>query len=203
MWESLALLTDGQVGFPRVLWFSPTFDERSARYKWNILERAVKPKSKKKKKKKKKYVIHWYLALSMLSRNFSRQHCKTFFLIFPRKYALAFHAICLLRRQFAWNANACFLRKKKKKCCQFIICPESGKAKRLNWECLGWANLCVVVALAKARNVPGIKQFICLVQCLSMWASIFVPTNFLFEILNIALQACKSLLGFVLVNLTS
>ena len=34
--------------------FSPTFDERSARYKWNIGERAVKPKSKKKKKKKKK-----------------------------------------------------------------------------------------------------------------------------------------------------
>ena len=45
------LLTDGQVVFLRVLRFSPTFDERSARYKWNILERAVKPKSKKKKKK--------------------------------------------------------------------------------------------------------------------------------------------------------
>ena len=47
------VLTDGQVVFLRVLRFSPTFDERSARYKWNILERAVKPKSKKKKKKKK------------------------------------------------------------------------------------------------------------------------------------------------------
>ena len=33
---------------------SHTFDERSARYKRNILERAVKHKSKKKKKKKKK-----------------------------------------------------------------------------------------------------------------------------------------------------
>ena len=52
MWESQVLLTDGQVVFLRVLRFSPTFDERSARYKWNILERAVKPKSKKKKKKK-------------------------------------------------------------------------------------------------------------------------------------------------------
>ena len=51
MWESQVLLTDGQVVFLRVLRFSPTFDERSARYKWNILERAVKPKSKKKKKK--------------------------------------------------------------------------------------------------------------------------------------------------------
>ena len=50
MWESQVLLTDGQVVFLRVLRFSPTFDERSARYKWNILERAVKPKSKKKKK---------------------------------------------------------------------------------------------------------------------------------------------------------
>ena len=56
MWESQVLLTDGQVVFPRVLRFSPTFDERSARYKWNILERAIKPKSKKKKKKKKKLV---------------------------------------------------------------------------------------------------------------------------------------------------
>ena len=36
-------------GFPWVLLFSPTFDERLARYKWNILERAIKPKSKKKK----------------------------------------------------------------------------------------------------------------------------------------------------------
>ena len=50
MWESQVLLTDGQVVFLRVLRFSPTFDERSARYKRNILERAVKPKSKKKKK---------------------------------------------------------------------------------------------------------------------------------------------------------
>ena len=50
MWESQVLLTDGQVVFLRVLRFSPIFDERSARYKWNILERAVKPKSKKKKK---------------------------------------------------------------------------------------------------------------------------------------------------------
>ena len=57
MWESQVLLTDGQVVFLRVLRFSPTFDERSARYKWNILERAVKPKSKKKKKKKKKKKI--------------------------------------------------------------------------------------------------------------------------------------------------
>ena len=50
MWESRVLLTDGQVVFPRVLRFSPTFDERSARYKRNILERDIKPKSKKKKK---------------------------------------------------------------------------------------------------------------------------------------------------------
>ena len=44
MWESQILLTDDQVVFLRVLRFSLTFDERSARYKWNILERAVKPK---------------------------------------------------------------------------------------------------------------------------------------------------------------
>ena len=57
MWESQVLLTDGQVVFLRVLRFSPTFDERSARYKWNILERAVKPKSKKKTKKKTKKLL--------------------------------------------------------------------------------------------------------------------------------------------------
>ena len=33
MSESQVLLMDGQVVFPRVLWFSPTFDERSVRYK--------------------------------------------------------------------------------------------------------------------------------------------------------------------------
>ena len=44
MWESQVLLTDGQVVFPRVLQFLPTFDEQSAQYKWNILERAIKPK---------------------------------------------------------------------------------------------------------------------------------------------------------------
>ena len=41
IWESQVLLTDGQEVFPWVLWFSPIFDERSARYKWNILERAI------------------------------------------------------------------------------------------------------------------------------------------------------------------
>ena len=39
-----------------VIRFSLTFDERSARYKWNILERAINHYKKKKKKKKKKKV---------------------------------------------------------------------------------------------------------------------------------------------------
>ena len=67
MWESQVLLTDGQVIFLRVLRFSPTFDERSARYKWNILERAVKPKSKKKKKKKKKKNSHYFIYIFLTS----------------------------------------------------------------------------------------------------------------------------------------
>ena len=37
-----------------------------------------------------------------------------FFLFFPIKQALIFHANCLLRRQFAWNVKACFLGKIKK-----------------------------------------------------------------------------------------
>ena len=77
MWESQVLLTDGQMVFLWVLRFSPTFDERSAQYKWNILERAVKPKSKKKKKSNQVILCHsgllaayshftvWLLKLSM------------------------------------------------------------------------------------------------------------------------------------------
>ena len=34
-------------------------------------------------------------------------------LISPRKWALVFRANCLLRRQFAWNVKAHFLKKKK------------------------------------------------------------------------------------------
>ena len=45
-----------------------------------------------------------------------------FYLIFPRKQALTFHANCLLRRQFAWTVKACFLRinKKKKSKCRLL-----------------------------------------------------------------------------------
>ena len=38
IWESQVLLTDGQVVFTRVLQFSPTFDERSARCKDIVLK---------------------------------------------------------------------------------------------------------------------------------------------------------------------
>ena len=69
MWESQVLLTDGQVVFLRVLRFSPTFDERSARYKWNILERAVKPKSKKKKKKKQNKKTNAEIKWSIISKS--------------------------------------------------------------------------------------------------------------------------------------
>ena len=46
-----------------------TFDEWSARYKWNILGRAVKPKSKKKKKKKKKKIQYQHLYIFQLIVN--------------------------------------------------------------------------------------------------------------------------------------
>ena len=79
MWESQVLLTDGQVVFLRVLRFSPTFDERSARYKWNILERAIKPKSKKKKKKNIQYsdIFCW--------KNVS-SFCKSYSHFFSKKF---------------------------------------------------------------------------------------------------------------------
>ena len=51
IWESQVLLTDGLVVFPRVLRFSPTFEVWSARYKWNILERAIKHQIRKQRVK--------------------------------------------------------------------------------------------------------------------------------------------------------
>ena len=37
-----------------------------------------------------------------------------FFLIFPRKQVLTFHANCLQWRQFAWKVKSCFLGKRRK-----------------------------------------------------------------------------------------
>ena len=44
---------------------------------------------------------------------------------FSRKEALIFHVHCLLRRQFAWNAKACFLGKirKKSSICHLLNMP--------------------------------------------------------------------------------
>ena len=45
---------------------------------------------------------------------------KYFFLIFPHKTELTFHAKCLQWRQFAWNVKSCFLEEKK--CHKFFVC---------------------------------------------------------------------------------
>ena len=68
------------------------------------------------------YLFQHYLTLSTLGKTFSRQHFEMFFLIFPRKQNLTFHANCLhwkqnltfhanclCWRQFAWNVKFCFL----------------------------------------------------------------------------------------------
>ena len=49
----------------------------------------------------------------MIGKNFS-QHFELFFLIFPRKQALTFHANCLLRKQFASNVKPVFGEQIKK-----------------------------------------------------------------------------------------
>ena len=54
------------------------------------------------------------LTLSTLGKIFSRQHIEIFFVIFPRKHVLVFHANCLQCKQFAWNVKFCFLRKIRK-----------------------------------------------------------------------------------------
>ena len=90
MWESQVLLTDGQVFFLRALRFSPTFDDRSARYKGNILERAVKPKSKKKKKKKNAV---FFVLFSYRNRNIIR----FWFLIFNIIITEIYNTFCRSR----------------------------------------------------------------------------------------------------------
>ena len=54
------------------------------------------------------------LTLSTLGKIFCRRHFEIFFLFFPEKKDLTFHANCLLRRQFAWNVKSCFLGKIRK-----------------------------------------------------------------------------------------
>ena len=44
-----------------------------------------------------------------------------FFLIFPIKQDLTFHANCLQWRQFAWNVKSCFLGKIRK-IFQYVVC---------------------------------------------------------------------------------
>ena len=53
----------------------------------------------------------WTSMHSILGKKKSGDSILKFFLIFPRKEALTFHANCLLRRQSAWNVKAYFLGK--------------------------------------------------------------------------------------------
>ena len=60
--------------------------------------------------------VQWFLTITTFWTNSANNKLMIFFFlhIFPCKYALAFYANCLLRRQFAWNAKTCFSGKKEK-----------------------------------------------------------------------------------------
>ena len=62
------------------------------------------------------FIYELYIMLkSMLTLGkLSRRQTDDIFRIFPGKYALTFHANCLLRRQFAWSVKAYFLEKLRK-----------------------------------------------------------------------------------------
>ena len=53
-------------------------------------------------------MMYLVCTLSMIGKNFSRQHLEIFFSFFPEKKGLIFHADCLFRRQFAWNVTRFF-----------------------------------------------------------------------------------------------
>ena len=81
---------DGWSGllFTRVLRFLPTFDERSSRYKWNIFERAVKPKSKKKKKKKVYlFLLKTFPFDTVIVTQFMRPCIELFYTVYPPIYS--------------------------------------------------------------------------------------------------------------------
>ena len=140
MWESQVLLTDGQVVFLRVLRFSPTFDERSARYKWNILERAVKPKSKKKKKKRLAYsqlgnqardsltkFFVWQINLLPLSGLIQQMAHWWYFSYFSQKTGFAISCKLSPLETICMKCQILFSREKKRKniskCCLLKILP--------------------------------------------------------------------------------
>ena len=55
------------------------------------------------------YLLHILLSSLIVSwANLADLKLVIFFLIFPRKQDLTFHANCLHWRQFAWNAKSCF-----------------------------------------------------------------------------------------------
>ena len=75
------------------------------------------------------------LTLSTLGKIFSRRRFEIFFLFFPRKQDLTFHANYLLRRQFAWNVKSCFPGKIRKisSICQRVVKvkPKSKRIKQI------------------------------------------------------------------------
>ena len=100
MWEKPSSAYGWCGGFSPGFPFLPTFDERSARYKWNILKRAVKPKSKRKKKKKIVFLQEAdsqfrYIALELCVAtvsNYIEGKCKQFKDLDP--IALLYQAMC-------------------------------------------------------------------------------------------------------------
>ena len=81
--------------------------------------------------------------LSLLGKNVSRQHFDFFFFFIPEnkvwhfmqsvsRMGSIFHANYLLKKKFVRNVNLIFLKKKKKKYCQFIF----------NWICTASVNPC-------------------------------------------------------------
>ena len=68
------------------------------------------------------FLFQHYLRLSTLGKKFSRQHSEIFFLFFPRRQVLTFHAICM-------KCQVLFSGKTKKNIILLSaeLSPESGK----------------------------------------------------------------------------
>ena len=67
------------------------------------------------------YLDDFYLSLGIFNRRQTDDFFLFFYIIFPRRLALAFHADCLQRRQFARNVKPIFWIKYAK-IFQIVVC---------------------------------------------------------------------------------
>ena len=99
--------------------------------------------------------------LSTLGKIFSRQHIEIFFLIFPRRQDLTFHADCLQWRHFAWNVKSCFPEKNKKNVNNLWSAELAQRVVQIKiYQCQEIVNLSLHCHCNKVKYTGNIDNFL-------------------------------------------